>query len=1019
MEEAEENIRDISLKNKRNRNITENSAGWHNDTLFNEAIMEFDLFDNEDCKLEGNTEVKGHDYCFKKPIEGATATLTHVDFVNNDVKNTYDLNLQVSLNHSSLKVCTNTLKESTKKEVLSNLSENEIPIIEDLAVYKLSHSTPKIYETNSVNSVHATLPNTLKHKSLTEEGNHSLKRKFLTDSFNLSIPNFLERSFDIPTPCSLNNSTDEQKTFYGLPSRIKTLIQKVKGISELYQWQDECLNLQAVKSRKNLIYALPTSGGKTLVAEMLMLREIVCNRKNVLFVLPFVALVQEKVRSMSPFALELGFLVEEYAAGKGIYPPRKRRRKNSIYICTIEKALGLVNSLIEQNRLKEIGIVVVDELHLLGEDGGRGAKLETLLTKVIFTDENVHVIGMSATIGNLQDLAKFLNAEIYTQNFRPIEIKEYVKCESDIWLLNLKEEEIFTDRKTVNYQYSKAATKIDPDMIGGLVKDVIPADSCLIFCSNRKNCENVSLLLTRILPKFIEEHKKEEKIKLLNSLRLLTENTICPVLNKSIRFGIAYHHSGLMAEERILLEDAFRGGTICVICCTSTLAAGVNLPARRVILRTPYVGNQFLTLSRYKQMIGRAGRAGLGEIGESILICKPQEISKVRALLTSKMDDSLSTLHKEEDRGIYNLILSSVLLSLATTRSELHKLMSKTLLSVQEGTLGVNTKKVTDKAIAELVKTGVLCVNQQQGKGTLVDSNVTVVFPTQVPTDSPQAVSPQNSKSIILKSSTVLDVSYLGKAAMKGSIDLSTAYVLYEDLKTAQKHLVLLDSLHLLYLITPYELASQITPVGSVYYDVVTNLSQIQMETSRLLGLDEAVITKIRDGILSKGIDPRVVQRFYLTLMLHELWNQESVYVVADKYQVHRGTIQNLLNATSSFAYSVVRFCEELEEFWAFRDLLTTFSKKLSCCCSSELESLMELPSVKVGRARQLYNAGYKTLKSIAQADGKELYTKIEHLPKKTAAQIIAAANLLLLEKVESLRDEAEEVLEGLDIFHA
>lgn len=84
---------------------------------------------------------------------------------------------------------------------------------------------------------------------------------------------------------------------------------------------------------------------------------------------------------MSPFAVALEFLVEEYAAGKGNYPPRQRRRKNSVFICTIEKALGLMNSLIENDRTDEIGLIVIDELHLLG-DGSRGACLETLLTKI-------------------------------------------------------------------------------------------------------------------------------------------------------------------------------------------------------------------------------------------------------------------------------------------------------------------------------------------------------------------------------------------------------------------------------------------------------------------------------------------------------------------------------------------------------------------------------------------------------------------------------------------------------------
>ena len=95
-------------------------------------------------------------------------------------------------------------------------------------------------------------------------------------------------------------------------------------------------------------------------------------------------------------------------------------------------------------------------------------------------------------------------------------------------------------------------------------------------------------------------------------------------------------------------------------------------------------------------------------------------------------------------------------------------------------------------------------------------------------------------------------------------------------------------------------------------------------------------------------MDIKIVQRFYVTLMLHELWNQQSIFIVADKYQVNRGTIQNLLNLATSFCSSVVRFCQELNEFWAFRDLLTTFGQKLTYGCISELEPLMNLPYVKI-----------------------------------------------------------------------
>lgn len=155
--------------------------------------------------------------------------------------------------------------------------------------------------------------------------------------------------------------------FYGLPIKVKSLIKEYKQIDELYDWQDDCLKLKAIRQRNNLIYSLPTSGGKTLVSEILMMREVLCRKKNVLLVLPFVALVQEKIADLTPFALELGYLIEEYAAGKGTIPPIKRRSKNTIYISTIEKSLILLDSLFEENRALEIGLIVVDELHMIGK----------------------------------------------------------------------------------------------------------------------------------------------------------------------------------------------------------------------------------------------------------------------------------------------------------------------------------------------------------------------------------------------------------------------------------------------------------------------------------------------------------------------------------------------------------------------------------------------------------------------------------------------------------------------------
>lgn len=98
---------------------------------------------------------------------------------------------------------------------------------------------------------------------------------------------------------------------------------------------------------------------------------------------------------------------------------------------------------------------------------------------------------------------------------------------------------------------------------------------------------------------------------------------------------------------------------------------------------------------------------------------------------------------------------------------------------------------------------------------------------------------------------------------------------------------------------------------------------------------------------LLKTVPEKIVNRFYLTLLLYDLWQEMPIFQAAEKYQVDRGLVQNLMTASATFAANVVSFCEELEEFWAFAHLLKGMSQKLSHCCVRELIPLMELPSVK------------------------------------------------------------------------
>lgn len=321
------------------------------------------------------------------------------------------------------------------------------------------------------------------------------------------------------------------------------------------------------------------------------------------------------------------------------------------------------------------------------------------------------------------------------------------------------------------------------------------------------------------------DHEKKHKEDLLVGLR--GEGAVCPILRQTIPFGVAYHHSGLTADERRLIEDAFRVGTLCVICCTSTLAAGVNLPARRVILRSPYVGRDFIGLAKYKQMIGRAGRAGLGEIGESILVFDPRDHKKVLQLLGSPMEHAQSRLCEDDSKGLRNMILSCIGLGTATTRHALRQVTTCTLLAVQEERLETTVKGSTDLAISELFKMGALQIASEATESSVPDKNISIILQSSIMGNtqgSAEKKSNPERKQIVIGNDSRLVVSKLGKAAIKGGLDLDTAHILFEDLVQAQSSLVLLSDLHLLYLVTPYELARQIQPSLPNYYSIYINL---------------------------------------------------------------------------------------------------------------------------------------------------------------------------------------------------
>ncbi|KAH8864968.1 Helicase POLQ-like [Schistosoma japonicum] len=906
------------------------------------------------------------------------------------------------------------------------------------------------------------------------------KSSTLINNFrSVEDPKFLNKSNTLveqttlsPSDCAKNKQTSEN--YFGLPLRVKELFRELRGVTKLYDWQLECLNLTTVANGANLVYSLPTSGGKTLVAEILMLKELLVREKNVLFILPFVSIVQEKVRSLTSMGLELGFWVEEYAGNRGRIPPVKRKGSYSVLIATIEKAHTIVNSLIDTKSLDSLGLVIVDELHMIGDGGPRGACLEMILTKIRLSSPTTRIIGMSATLANISDLTDYLSAELYVSNFRPVKLVEYVKVGDHLYEITSSEISHFASGRNdfidklahcrmVDFQYTKKMLSRDPDHLVALVAETLLGHSmndycsnrlfhpsftrsskerfsCLVFCPTKVHCENTAKMLAELLPVaacfphssdenyIAEKNTVDQRSLLLENLRL--DNAVgnnglkeelqacCPVLEYTVPKGIAYHHSGLTQEERNALETAYTEGVIRVLCCTSTLAAGVNLPARRVIIRKPYIGSSFLSGTQYQQMVGRAGRAGLDTVGESITILQPNErqmfaqmLSSIPKLLSDPKNTEprnhtvgicSSSLSYENGKGLRQLILSLIGLELAVTYPDILWSCEKTLLAVQ----------------CRLYQRGNFDDLVRAALNTLIKMNLIVVVSVDAYLDKITPV----SENIELGNAR-FQATKLGRASIKGGIDTDHIGPLVSDLRIAARAVNTSGPLHLLYLVAPPEIADTIQIDWRLLFDRISLMPQNEANLINLLGFPEGyVLWKATGYPIKRKLDERPLRRLYIALALSELWQNRStfpIWYVAERYKFSRGTLQSMLTSAASLANSLAHaMASEFStdsELWAFAHLLPEFATRLAYCVSSELLPLMELPGVKRARARQLYSLGYCTLKDIACANASDLTSRMApFMSNRVAKEIIQAAQMLISERADALFQEANEMMSGV-----
>jgi helicase len=401
------------------------------------------------------------------------------------------------------------------------------------------------------------------------------------------------------------------------PSIINFL--KSEGYRNLYPPQEDAVKV-GVLDGKSVLVSVPTASGKTLIAILATLSHLSKNKSKVIYLTPLRALAAEKFEEFKKLE-KISQSKIKVAISTGDFDSKGNELDDADVIILTNETMDAMMTF-QKSWIYEIGMVVSDEVHLIG-DSGRGPTLEMILTrlKTGYVGKKPQIIALSATISNSSELADWLGCKLVESEWRPVPLSEAVYSNHTITNQDRIESEGNLDKKRET-RHSKPAIGLGLD----IVED---GAQSLIFTMTRAS----SVATATEAGKFVAEQlKKDELEKLLNiSKTILPKETedqtkLVKKLADAVKNGVAFHHAGLDQRCRTIIETEFKSGHIKLLTATPTLAAGVNLPARRVIISSVFRfgpnGNAPISILEYKQMCGRAGRPQYDNEGESIIVAK-------------------------------------------------------------------------------------------------------------------------------------------------------------------------------------------------------------------------------------------------------------------------------------------------------------------------------------------------------------------------------------------------------------
>jgi helicase len=665
-------------------------------------------------------------------------------------------------------------------------------------------------------------------------------------------------------------------------------ILKEHKILELYPPQAEALPY--VLKGENVVLSIPTASGKSLVAYLAIVNRLIHESGKALYIVPLKALAREKYEELKLFE-KLGLKVGISTGDLDDSDPRLARF--DIIVCTSEKADSLLRHKITW--VDKVKVLVIDEVHLI-HDSSRGPTLEVIISRFKALNPNTQFIALSATIKNATDLSIWLDAKLIQSEWRPVPLREGVFYKNEVKYDNGKIQEIKGSEK------KPLERLVENSIVNGC--------QVLVFVNTRRSTVSVANKLALIIEKNLSKKDLGNLKKLMTSIKkqLPEMTSVDEKLLSCLQKGVAFHNAGLSSAQRRTVEQSFKDRIIKCIVATPTLAAGVNIPAQRVVIRDlwrydPNFGMHPIPTFEYKQQAGRAGRPRYDKFGDAITIAKNEEQKEqiFDNYILSDIEPIFSKLGSQA--ALRTHLLSAIATNFVDSMESIYKFIDSTFYAYQSETFAL--KDGIDEAIDFLIKNGFIeSINNDRFMSTMFGNRTSSLYIDPL---SAMQLKKALEKSCDIETSTLSFIHAVCSTPDVRSLYLRRADTWVEEKAERKKGVFLLD------------------PPDASNEDYEWFLSDLK------------------------------------TASLIEDWIEE-VYEdrIITKYNVGPGDIHNLVEMNQWLLHAAREFAR-MYNFECVSDL-SDLLLRVQYGCKKELLNLVSLRGIGRVRARSLFNEGFKTI---------------------------------------------------------